>query len=448
MKTDTLSQRQRNSMRDSTQAGLRSQPSVERSTDKRPTSQPVSILHGHEGQVTDTAADTFGQFLVGDERRSSPGLTGPGTRVLILSDAEPDRNGVGSYYADLVVQLREHVDSAALFHPGNQASPGYRYLSAPLPGDSTQRVSIPRPTHLWRAINQFRPTVIIVPTPGPFGLAGLLIARKLGIPMIVGFHTHYEALATLYWQNRFGFICQRYLNWCNRLLFRHGAAVLANSPDMLRQAMNGGARMANLMGTSVPDEFLRQPTQPLNAQVKGVLFAGRLADEKNLPQVLEAARQHPQVRFTIAGEGPLRPIVEKAARELTNLEYLGWVSRAELLTLMDRHEVLLLPSRVESFGTVALEGMARGRLVIVTATCGIAEWPQLAEALCIVADDETPSHTLRRLMAQTPDSRQSLASRAREQAVNLNSWNIRSWVDTLQRVQSGAVSSELDTLAA
>lgn len=382
-----------------------------------------------------------------DSQASLP-VNSPPIRVVVLSDAEPDRNGVGSYYADLVVQLRDHVDSAVLFHPGNQASPGYRYLSAPLPGDHTQRISVPRPTHLWRAVSQFRPTVIIVPTPGPFGLAGLLIARHLDIPLIVGFHTHYEALATLYWQNRFGFVCQRYLSWCNRLLFRHGAAVLANSPEMLKQAVTGGARAANLMGTSVPDEFVRQAVAPLNRSIERVLFAGRLADEKNLPDVLEAARRQPQLQFTIAGDGPLRSVVEQAARELSNVNYLGWVARSELLGLMDAHDVLLLPSKVESFGTVALEGMARGRLVIVTSTCGISEWPQLAEALFIVADDETPSQTLHRVATLSPESRQATATHAREQAVDLNSWNISSWTSTLQSVQYRGIRSVPDVLAA
>lgn len=431
MKSDKLYQQRRSSMNNSTRSGL-----LSRNSDERCSSVPE-------------LPDARLSFPVREELHPLQGdVAGSALRVLVLSDAEPDRNGVGSYYADLVVQLRDHVESAVLFHPGNQASPGYRYLSAPLPGDHTQRISVPRPAHLWRAINQFRPTVIIVPTPGPFGLAGLLIARKLDIPLIVGFHTHYEALATLYWQNRFGLVCQRYLNWCNRLLFRHGAAVLANSPDMLRQAMSGGARAASLMGTSVPEDFVSLPAVPLNRRVERVLFAGRLADEKNLPEVVEAARRHPHIRFTIAGEGPLRPMVEKAARELDNVHYLGWVARTELPALMDAHDVLLLPSRVESFGTVALEGMARGRLVIVTATCGIAEWPQLADALFIVADDETPSRTLQRLSALQPEQRQSIATRARQQAVDLNTWNIGSWMQTLRRVQREATPGLPGELAA
>jgi glycosyltransferase involved in cell wall biosynthesis len=361
-------------------------------------------------------------------------------RVVVLSDAAPDRNGVGTYYADLIEQLRDRVGEAVLLHPSNPLSPAYRYLSAPLPGDKTQRVGVPRPVYLWRSIKRLQPTVLVAPTPGPFGLSGLYFARKLGVPLIVGFHTNYEALATLYWKNLFGRLCQRFLNGCNRLLFRHCAMVLANSPDMLRQAHACGAEKVSLMGTSVPTEFISKPTVSINQTVQRVLFAGRLADEKNLPQVIEAARQHPHLQFTIAGDGPLRSMVEREVLSSPNLDYAGWVSRRQLLDLMDSHDVLLLPSRVEAFGTVALEGMARGRLVIVTESCGIAEWPELSRSLHIVADYETPSQALTRLCAFDSDVRDQMCFRAREQAYNLNNWNVSSWVSRLQGAQSSSAS--------
>lgn len=111
---------------------------------------------------------------------------------------------------------------------------------------------------------------------------------------------------------------------------------------------------------------------------------------------------------------------------------------------MDAHDVLLLPSKVESFGTVALEGMVRGRLVIVTASCGIAEWPELANVLYVVANDETPSQTLGRLCSLSSDARLEVGELARQCAVDLHAWNISSWMHTLQRVQSRDGACEVE----
>lgn len=357
------------------------------------------------------------------------------TRVVVMSDATPERNGVGSYYADLVSQIRPHVAHAELVDPQCKTVGSYRYLTAPLPGDSTQRVSLPRLNRLKRVIADINPTVVIVPTPGPFGLAGLYIARHLRAPLIVGFHTHYEALAELYWTDTFGTVCQRYLHWCNKLLFRNSALVLANSTEMQHQAQLGGAADAQLMGTSLPLYYVQKPVLPMRNGLKRVLFAGRLADEKNLPAIIDSARQHPELEFSIAGDGPLKNSVQKAANELSNLNWLGWIKREDLIHTIDTHDLLLLPSKVESFGTVALEGMARGKLVIVTADCGISQWPKLKEALYVVQNNETPSQTLSRILSQHHKQLEYTAGLARARALELNQWNIQSWIDRIEQVQ-------------
>lgn len=362
-------------------------------------------------------------------------------RVLILSDATPERNGVGSYYADLVNQLRPHVDQIELLHPLSKRAGGYRYLTAPLPGDRTQKVAIPNVSRLLRVIREVKPTAIIVPTPGPFGLAGLCISRWMGIPLLVGFHTHYEALANIYWKNALGKGCQSYLSWFNRLLFRHSALVLANSPDMQNQASLLGATDVQLMGTSIAQDFLDSGAQALPRQsqeLRSVIFAGRLAKEKNLAEFFKAADAHPDIQFGIAGDGPQSALVEQRCKTSSNLRWYGWVDRAELPTLIDAHDLLLLPSHVESFGTVALEAMARGRLVAVSSRCGISEWPQLKDALVVIQSDETAADALRRVRRLSPEDRLQIAQQARENAVQLHEWNRQRWLGWLNSVPMAA----------
>ena len=354
-------------------------------------------------------------------------------RLAVLCDATPERNGVGSYYADLVEQLKTYIESAELICPEETKTVYPRYLTPPLPGDSTQRVWWPRPLRVWRKMVSVKPHVIIVPTPGPFGLFGLLAASRFGVPLIIGFHTHYEALADIYWDNAFGRLCQWYLESCNRLLFRHSELVLANSPDMSKLASKLGAKNVELMGTPIPLEFFHIPTSPVHEHANKVLFVGRLAEEKNISDVIDIARVRPNLIVTIAGDGPMRDVVVKSAGNLPNLNYLGWVSRRDLISILDENDILLLPSKVESFGTVALEGMARARSVIVSGSCGIIEWPNFQNCIFRIADDETAIQAVDRVCQLPLNVRQEKALLSHKEAWNLNHWTLSNWIEQINK---------------
>lgn len=354
-------------------------------------------------------------------------------RVAILSDAAPERNGVGAYYRDLAEHLRGAGVQVRIVSPRYRHGRWHGGLAVPLPGDRTQRFMLPSPWLIQRRFERIRPNVVIIPTPGPYAMLGLLFAKRHRARIIVGFHTHFERLAAMNqdWSARAP-IAQWYLNSCNRKLFAESALVLANSPDMVGIARAIGARHVGLMGTSIPRRFIEQPLQPLQGALKQVLFAGRLAPEKNLQAVVDAAHALPDIRFLIAGEGPLRAWLEEQARKLPNLDYLGWVHRRRILTLIDSVDALVLPSTVESFGTIALEAMARARLVVVSAQCGILSWDQLNQGLFQIAEQETLADVLRRIAALDPESRQRKAATARAAATAINALNLQHWLEILR----------------
>ncbi len=369
-------------------------------------------------------------------------------RVLVVSDAAPERNGVGAYYTDLVRGLEERGARAELVHAGHAQAGGYRWLRVPLPGDPTQALHVPRPLRLYRVAARLRPHVVIVPTPGPFGLAGAMLARARGVPLVVGFHTDFEALAALYWRgDPFGRGCAAYLRTANRMLFRHADSTLANCEATARQAEALGARSVELMGTPLGAAFTGEPTALADGPVRRVLFAGRLAAEKNLTELVGLARAQPELRVSIAGDGPLRQALEREAARLPNLETLGWVSRARLVELVDASDAFALPSLVESFGTVALEAMARARPVVVSAGCGIADWPSLRGALVAAHPGEPFADAVGRLCALGPGARRALGRRARTAALALDATNAAQWHARLERLVAsrspGAVGSDV-----
>lgn len=353
-------------------------------------------------------------------------------RVAIISDAAPERNGVGAYYRDLADHLRGAGAQVELIAPRVRHGRWYGGLPLPMPGDPTQRVLLPSWRLLKRRLERVQPNVFIVSTPGPFGMLGMVLARRRKARLIVGFHTHFEALTDLFphW-GLGGRIANAYLTTCHRLLFRHSQMVLANSTEMLDVARRIGAPRASLMATPIPKCFLDHPPQPPRPHLTRVLFAGRLSPEKNLDSLVEAAQRLPEMEFLIAGDGPLREWLHAQSANLPNLVPLGWVRRSRIMQLIDEVDALVLPSRVESFGTIALEAMARERAVIVSGACGILSWEVLAGGLYSIGEGETLADTLARIRDLDPGQRAHTAGLARDGAIELNRRNLRHWLGVL-----------------
>lgn len=364
--------------------------------------------------------------------RPSPRPAKAPVRVVVVSDAAPQRNGVGAYYHDLERHLRGRVDRFEILSPQLVSGTWRGGWALPLPGDPSQCLCIPSLRGLGLALRRLRPDVVVVPTPGVYGLAGAYHARRHGARLVVGLHTWYEAVVTLYWNELASRLGAAGISLCNRWLFRHAERVLVNAPSGLTVARRMRAPRAMLLGTPLAPAFIEHSLPPPVASVRRVLFAGRLAAEKNVEAVLAAARALPGVEFRLAGDGPERARVQRAAAELDNVRELGWLGRERLRAAIDASDVVVLPSRVESFGTVALEAMARRRLAIVSARCGIAEWPDLAEAMRVLGDGESLAATIARLACLPRERCETLAERARRAALRHHRAACDRWLELLR----------------
>ena len=108
---------------------------------------------------------------------------------------------------------------------------------------------------------------------------------------------------------------------------------------------------------------------------EGFLYAARLSPEKGLELLLDAWRRHPDGALgslTIAGDGELRPLAERAAAERDDVTYLGGLDRAVMDQARRRAAVIVaVPTWDDVLPTVILEAMAAGRPVVGTAVGGI-----------------------------------------------------------------------------
>jgi len=95
-----------------------------------------------------------------------------------------------------------------------------------------------------------------------------------------------------------------------------------------------------------------------------VLFVGRLAKQKGVEYLIEAAKDLPDIKFKIAGSGEQEERLKSIAPE--NVEFLGFVSNEKLVGLYSRALVFCLPSVGETLGFVLLEAMASGCAIVST----------------------------------------------------------------------------------
>lgn len=87
-------------------------------------------------------------------------------------------------------------------------------------------------------------------------------------------------------------------------------------------------------------------------------------------------RESPDAQFWLAGEGELRTVLEALALELgiaSHVRFLGRVSNEVLWRYYAAADLFVLPSRLESWGTVMLEALSCGTPVVATATVGARE---------------------------------------------------------------------------
>ena len=121
-------------------------------------------------------------------------------------------------------------------------------------------------------------------------------------------------------------------------------------------------------------------SEPLPFDPPSILCIGNLHHHKGFDLLLRAGaslrRDRPGLRILIAGEGPSGPSLRRLAADAgiaDCVEFVGPVERAAVPALINRATMVVVPSRRETFGLVALEAAVMARPVVAADTGGLPE---------------------------------------------------------------------------
>lgn len=144
--------------------------------------------------------------------------------------------------------------------------------------------------------------------------------------------------------------------------------------DGYRREFGDGRSYFNLPYFSDLERFRPQITRT-GAAARVFLFSGSLIERKGVDLLARAfvrlARETPDVRLRIAGEGKLRETLARILDPVRErVEFVGFKDWSALPELYASADVLCVPSRYDGWGLVAPEGLASGLPVIATDRTG------------------------------------------------------------------------------
>ena len=177
------------------------------------------------------------------------------------------------------------------------------------------------------------------------------------------------------------------------------------------------------LGITIPAERW----QPRSANE--FLYVGRLLDYKGIEDLIQAMailllHNGRQVYLNVIGKGPdyyethLRKLVQSKKLGAW-VKFQGWQSSAEVRRWMGQATGLIVPSRREAYGLVALEGMVIGTPLITSRVGGLEEIVSNSCALTFEAGNVKELSKALITALNNPSRLRSLAARAREQALTL-----------------------------
>jgi phosphatidylinositol alpha-mannosyltransferase len=168
-----------------------------------------------------------------------------------------------------------------------------------------------------------------------------------------------------------------------------------------------------IIPNGVADRFI-PPKRFVDARKhKTILFVGRLDARKGVKYLLHAFKliteKDPNVTLKIAGDGVEREKLETLAAdlELNNVEFLGFVSDAAKIKLLQTSDLFCAPSPYgESFGLVVIEAMATGLVTVAGDNPGYSSVLRGLGAISLIHPKHTAEFARRlELLLREPDLR-------------------------------------------
>ncbi len=273
-------------------------------------------------------------------------------KILIVTDAWlPQTNGV------VQTLLRVSEECKKLGHEVEIIAPSDDFFTIPLPSYKEIKIALFAKREVERRLVMFGPDAVHIATEGSLGWAARSLCLKWGMAFTTSYHTKFPE----YIKARFPFIP---LNLSYKIMRRfHNASgrvmVATNSLKQLLQ--DKGFENLAIWARGVDLQVFSPDSRHKNAEdvYKGLekpvfVNIGRVAVEKNIEAFLDLDLPGSKV---VVGDGPSLAMLKK---KYPDVKFTGAKYGSDLARYYADADVMVFPSRTDTFGLVIIEAMATG----------------------------------------------------------------------------------------
>jgi glycosyltransferase involved in cell wall biosynthesis len=267
---------------------------------------------------------------------------------------------------------------------------------------------------------------------------GRLAGGMRRLPTIL--HEHANLTDTPWFQR----VADRLLEPCTDIAL----AVSRSTAEFVRSARLVPAEKIKIVYLGAPVEEFSKPRTPgeiaATREALGIRpgeFAvgsvTRLHDSKGNEFLVDAARsvieRHPEARFVVAGEGPLKPALEAQAARLglgDRFIFVGFVK--DVAAALSAFDLSVFPSLWEGTPLTAFEALASAKPIVATDADGLNDILDPGRTAWVVPKRDAQALADRIVYAiEHPDERAMLAARAGQAA---HAFDITSFVRKMERL--------------
>lgn len=319
---------------------------------------------------------------------SNPSPTAMKVTVIIPDSMSTPTGGLGVQFNNLYSRLNNHIDFCIVGYPEDNPPPNYIPAETPLPElqHGSLNTLIGHTIYLAKALEFGKPDIVHAYDWSTY-FAGYYVAKYFKVPLLVTMQLSVRGLGDHNIYNCMNFNSKDG-QWIHKYHTQMEEFVLKNS-DQIICVSNGYQKYIPKVSLNktkiIPNGIdLKQwqttkslPSLPGSNKYK-IAYIGRFAEMKGVSELMLADIPSGIDLILIGspngGDNHVISLIEEVKKEKNNVYYVGPYYGQDKIDILNQMDAVIMPSKHEPFGIVALEALASKSILLSSRVDGMGDF--------------------------------------------------------------------------